>query len=124
MKKIAVAVSFLVFSGCAEKTPEIDTWKAELELLETTLFPTVVEIKPYRDALLAHRYRILSVTGEKPETPIFLADELILLHWAIHKDQPVAAVKNLKPGDRKTFRIQRRSDRPDLDGRYVKNGLE
>ncbi|MGY8644291.1 MAG: hypothetical protein ACKVJU_24750 [Verrucomicrobiales bacterium] len=114
----------LVFAACNNSKTAIDAWDVEVGLLETTPFPALEEIQPYDDALVAHRYQLLSAVAAERESPALAVQQLIILHWAIRDKKPIESVKNLKQGDVKKFTIQRKSDRSDLNGRYIKNGID
>ncbi len=120
-----LAITMPLFLGsCAKDSKSIDTWDVSLELLEATAVPELSEIKPYDDALVAFRYRLKTASPVKKTTPTFLAEEVIVLHWAIRDRKPVSTLKYMKKGDIRTLKIQRFADRPDLKGRYIKNGLD
>lgn len=113
-----------IISGCHKATPLIDTWEVEVKLLETTPFPELEEVQPYEDALIAHRYQLLSAVTVNQNQPTLTDPQLIILHWAIRDKEPVESVKGLRQNDIKKFTLQRRSDRGDLNGRYIKNGID
>jgi len=90
--------------------PERPVYEAELELVRRHEPPDLEEISPYRRALVLNLYK---VTGDSP-----VADangEVRVAEWVLLDGEEPAANKPLQPGMRRTMRLQRYEDHPQLE---------
>ena len=117
MKRMVLAGTLLLV-GCAPGEEEgASTWSVRATLTEASDFPTLEEIRPYRDALIAHEYEIEGEgTKQAPR-------RIAVYHWAIIEEKTTRAA-DLKEGDTVHLEIQPVNDRPDLKGRFRKNSLD
>ncbi|MEM8954103.1 MAG: LamG-like jellyroll fold domain-containing protein [Verrucomicrobiota bacterium] len=99
------------------RTPDPETWNVEVELEKTTPLPTLEEIKPYTEALVAHQYKILS---KPPDSP--LAETILITHWAI-LDSKTMPIADARPGDTLQLQIQRFDQNPQLNSLRQKNNF-
>ena len=89
-------------------------------LTETSESPTLVEISPYREALIVHEYRLERiVSGSYDADP----ERIRVAHWAIldGQDQPAA---RFRPGREATLELTPLAGNPQLESVFVKDTLE
>lgn len=82
--------------------------------------PTLVEISPYREALIVHEYRLERiVSGGYKADP----ERIRVAHWAIldGEDQPAA---RFRPGREATLELTPLAGNPQLESVFVKDTLE
>ena len=90
--------------------PERPVYEAELELIRRHEPPDLEEISPYRRALVLNLYK---VTGDSP-----VADansEVRVAEWVLLDGEEPEANKSLQTGTRRTMRLQRYEDHPQLE---------
>ncbi|MEX0678411.1 MAG: LamG-like jellyroll fold domain-containing protein [Pirellulales bacterium] len=90
--------------------PERPVYEVELELVRRHEPPDLEEISPYRRALVLNLYK---VTGDSP-----VADdkgEVRVAEWVLLEGEEPEANKSLQPGTRRTMRLQRYEDHPQLE---------
>ena len=90
--------------------PERPFYEAELELIRRHEPPDLEEISPYRRALVLNLYK---VTGDSP-----VADangEVRVAEWVLLDGEEPEANKSLQTGTRRTMRLQRYEDHPQLE---------
>lgn len=90
--------------------PERPVYEAELELVRRHEPPDLEEISPYRRALVLNLYKVLD------DSPVADANgEVRVAEWILLDGQEPEANKGLQPGTRRTMRLQRYEDHPQLE---------
>ncbi len=93
-----------------DATPQV--WQVTATKIAATPKPSLEEISPYREALVANRYRL-----ENP--PTGLPVELAVVEWAILDGKTLA-----DPPATRRLELQRFSDLQALEGLFLANGFE
>jgi len=90
--------------------PERPVYEAELELVRRHEPPDLEEISPYRRALVLNLYKVLD------GSPVADANgEVRVAEWVLLDGKEPEANKALQPGTRRTMRLQRYEDHPQLE---------
>ncbi|MEM7147234.1 MAG: LamG domain-containing protein [Verrucomicrobiota bacterium] len=97
------------------RIPDPETWTIEAQLEKATPLPTLEEIKPYTEALVAHQYKVLE---KPPGSP--LADTILVYHWAILDSETMPGAQ-ANPGDTLRLDLQRFDQNPQLNSLRQKN---
>lgn len=102
-----------------ERRPEgSERLRVEARLVSTSEPPTLLEISPYREALVVHEWRV-----EEVLEGTYDRDRLRVAHWAIldGEDQPPAG---WSPGRRATLELTPWASNPQLESVYLQDTLE
>lgn len=93
----------------------------EAELVNLTVVPEPKDVSPYRDALITHEYKVLTVKSGHLDK-VDAGSIIRVARWGILASQKTS-IANLKKGDRIELVLERYSDHPSLEHFFTKDEL-
>lgn len=91
------------------------------ELLNTSQFPTLESISPYRDALVTYEYRVVEVARDSA-CGIKRNDTLRVVHWALLNGETMPA-RTFEKGSSQRLQLEPLADNPQLERLNVSDTL-